>query len=130
MMKVLTHQASSDTTQPAGVSRNLGFPFSPGWCGWSWSHSYFLWPLGVEQLLSKFPVFLDCFFPGPLTRETRFLGGAFLYAPIIISRLLALFVSSLRYMKGEKKKKEHKNPLLHRSLSSKVPRHPPSALHL
>lgn len=60
--------------------------------------------LGVEQLLSKFPVFLDCLFPGPLMRETRLLGGAFLYAPIIVSRLLALFVSSLRYMKGGKKR--------------------------
>ena len=31
--------------------------------------------LGVEQLLSQFPVFLDCLFPGPLMRETRLWGG-------------------------------------------------------
>lgn len=70
----------------------LGFSLGLCWCGYGWSHRFFLWCLaGREQLLSKkFSVLLNFTFTCFLTHESRFLLELFVFFCALCSWLLSL----------------------------------------
>lgn len=73
-------------------------PPSLCWYGWWWGHSFFcgVW-LEWSCYYLKVSVFLSCPFPGPSTREIRFLWRFFLVCAIGISGLLSSSTPSLGY---------------------------------